>query len=89
MRPTSAFSYRSFFRKIGLAAKSGAFAVFGVLIRMRDMSAQTALWTGIFKLSAAAIFAIALMRGAAGVFAIPCLTYLAMGTALTVSASRS
>ena len=67
---------------------AGAFALLAVLVRMRLANAQAARMTGIFKLFAAAIFAIALMREASLVFAIPLIADLVLGALLLVTSRK-
>lgn len=64
---------------------AGAFALLAVLIRAQHPSTETAFAVGVFKLAAAAIFAIGLASEAALVFAIPLIADLLMGSALVIS----
>lgn len=66
---------------------AGAFAVLAVLLRMKLASAQAAFMTGIFKFCAAAIFSVALLRGASAVFAVPMIADLALAI-LLIGTSR-
>lgn len=66
---------------------AGAFAVLSVIFRMAQDSPRAALMTGAFKLCAAAIFAIALLRNGSFVFVVPLLADLVVGS-LLIATSR-
>lgn len=67
---------------------AGAFAVLAVLLRMRLANVEAAQITGIFKLCAVTIFAVALLRGSSLVFAVPLIADLVMGSLLLVSSKK-
>lgn len=67
---------------------AGAFAVLAVLTRMKLASVEAARMTGVFKLAAAAIFAIALLRNASLVFAVPLIADLILGALLLVTSRK-
>lgn len=68
---------------------AGAFAVLAVLLRKKLASAHAAWMTGMFKLCATAIFAVALLRGASPVFAVPLIADLVVGTLLVATSRRN
>lgn len=66
---------------------AGAFAVLSVLLRSRHTGVRTARTVGLFKLTVAAIFALAIAGGAARIFAVPMIADLIVG-ALLLRTSR-
>lgn len=67
---------------------AGAFAICSVLMRMQHASQTAARFTGIFKLCAVAIFAIALNRGASLIFTVPLVADAIVGVLLVVTTRR-
>ncbi|MFW2348975.1 hypothetical protein [Qipengyuania sp.] len=67
---------------------TGAFAVLAVVLRIKLGSPQAAWMTVVFKLFATTIFAVALLRGASPVFAVPLVADLAVGILLVASSRK-
>jgi hypothetical protein len=68
---------------------AGAFAVCLICMRIKLGTQAAARMTGIFKLCAAGIFALALGRGASLIFAVPLLADAIIGVLLLVTTRRS
>ena len=67
---------------------TGAFAVLAVVLRIKFGSPQAAWMMGMFKLFATAIFAVALLRGASPIFAVPLFADVSMGILLVASLQK-